>query len=133
MRIGIDIHGVLDHHPERFIKLAMAARKSNGVVHILTGPSSDKAAIELNRLAEEYNGGEVFWHMIHSIVDHVVDNDIPHVVKEDGHVWTMVHDDWNRVKGDISKELNLDLHFDDSKEYEPYFEPGVFCHVERRK
>jgi hypothetical protein len=145
MRIGLDIHGVLDHHPEKFIKLAYTImgcadgyekedpERENFKVFVITGPKKEKAIKELEAIANKYNGGYQFWDEVYSIVDYIIENDIPHIEKESGHIWTLVHKDWNEAKGKISKELELDLHFDDSVEYEEYFEPGVFCHVKRRK
>lgn len=142
MRIGLDIHGVLDHHPERFIKLAytnMASaygvdrNKENFKVIILTGPTKEKALAELEQIAFKYNGGYQFWDEVYSIVDYIVDNNIPHHYNDKGRLWTNKLEDWDEVKGKLAKELKLDLHFDDSLEYEKYFPPGVFCHVKRRK
>jgi hypothetical protein len=146
MRIGIDIHGVLDHHPEKFIKLAYsihdAFRNRSGFgedisdqycVHVLTGPTRKKAEKELFVLADRYNKGVRFWDEIHSIVDYVIENNIPHHHTEDGHVWTDKEEDWDRVKGELASKLNLDLHYDDSEAYRKYFPAGVFCHVERKR
>ncbi|MDD3412583.1 MAG: hypothetical protein PHY47_01150 [Lachnospiraceae bacterium] len=145
MRIGLDIHGVLDHYPEKFIKIAIENIQAKGAAakiaeaqdlyrnYVITGPTRAKALKELQALADQYNGGQPFWDEVFSIVDYIVENDIPHTVDEKGHVWTLVNEDWNKVKGILAKELKLDIHYDDSMEYEQYFPAGVFCYVRRRK
>lgn len=133
MKLGLDIHGVLDHHPEKYIKLAKGIMKAGGEVFVITGPTIEKAEKELFELAEKYNRRIPFWDNIFSIVDYIVSNKIPHYWLDNGHLWTDNKSDWDKVKGLIAKELNLDLHLDDSPEYEEFFEPGVFCLVKRRR
>ena len=139
MKVGIDIHGVLDHHPEKFIEFARQIKHlgcyypSENMVYIVTGLSREKALKELQVFADQYAYGIPFWDEVYSIVDYVKENNIPHHYTEDGHLWTNNKDDWDAVKGMISRKLKLDLHFDDSPEYEEYFEPGVFCLVKREK
>lgn len=139
MRIGLDIHGVLDHHPEKFIALAKNIRALNNYyqtdnqVFILTGPPIERAEKELIELANKYNNGYQFWDDIWSIVDYIKANNIPHHYVDEKHLWTDKKEDWNRIKGVLAEALRLDLHFDDSIEYAKYFPSGVFCHVERRK
>jgi hypothetical protein len=145
MILGLDIHGVLDHHPERFIKRALenweaksqAPRiheaQSTYMNYVITGPRREKALKELQVLADKFNGGKPFWDEVYSIVDFIVENNIPHTTDEKGHVWTLVNEDWNKVKGILASKLKLDMHYDDSMDYEPYFPPGVFCYVKRRR
>jgi hypothetical protein len=138
-RIGIDIHGVLDHHPEKFIKLAKCILvlqnfySTDVQVHIISGPKKETIMKELSWLCRKHNQSRPFWTEVHSIVDYIKENDIPHYYTDDGHLWTKDKSDWDRVKGKIAKDLDLDLHFDDSAEYEEHFPPGVFSHVKRRR
>ena len=37
LRLGLDLHGVVDEFPEKFRKLAKAVWWSRGEVHIITG------------------------------------------------------------------------------------------------
>ena len=132
MRIGIDIHGVLDHHPEKFIKLAKFTRKNGGFIYIITGPKKEKALKELYHIADGYNSGYCFWDEVYSIVDYIKTNKIPHHYTDDGYLWTNKEEDWDKIKGELARNLELDLHFDDSENYRKYFPAGVFCHVERK-
>ena len=123
MRIGLDIHGVLDHHPEKYIELAKCVRAGAPAnrVYVITGPSKEKAREELLVLSK----GFIFWDEIYSIVDYIKEHNIPHTTTKDGKVWTLVNEDWNKVKGLLCEELKLDLHIDDSVEYEQYFPAGA--------
>ena len=131
MNLGLDIHGVLDHHPKKYIELAMCVRAGAPAnkVYVITGPSKDKARQELLALSN----GLIFWDEIHSISDYIRENNVPFTEDERGHLWTLTTDDWDKVKGTICKQLKIDLHIDDSPNYEKYFPPGVFCCVKRRK
>ncbi|MDD3412536.1 MAG: hypothetical protein PHY47_00895 [Lachnospiraceae bacterium] len=148
MKIGLDIHGVLDHHPERFIKIALenwdafewglhAEREDNNrnnyVNYIITGPTKEKALIELQALADKYNNGAPFWDEIYSIVDYIKEYNVPYTVNDKGQIWALHEDDWNKIKGILAHKLELDIHYDDSLCYEKYFPAGVFCYVVRRK
>lgn len=137
MRLGIDIHGVLDRHPKKFIALAKNIRgmnnfhDTNNEVHIITGPPKEKALEELGLIARVYNNSRPFWDHVHSIVDWVKDNHIPHYYDEIGQLWTEDETDWNMMKGKIASAHKIDLHFDDTLKYKEYFDPGVFVYVER--
>lgn len=137
MRIGIDIHGVLDRSPQKYIELAQSLRCMNNFyerdneVHIITGPPKEKALQELSLIARAYNQGRPFWDHVHSIVDWVKDNHIPHYYDDKGQLWTEDEDEWNMIKGKVASAYKLDLHFDDTLKYKEYFDPGVFVHVER--
>jgi uncharacterized protein YlaN (UPF0358 family) len=51
---------------------------------------------------------------------------IPNYTDINGHVWALRDKDWNAVKGLIAVEMDLDMHIDDSPQYEEYFPRGVF-------
>ena len=46
--------------------------------------------------------------------------------------WWMDDETWNRSKGDYAQAFNLDLHFEDTLAYAPWFSSGcAFVHVGR--
>ena len=46
--------------------------------------------------------------------------------EDDNGLW-MDNDTWNRTKGEFAKELDLDIHFDDTKRYFEYFPSTCKC------
>lgn len=127
MRLGLDIHGVLDKYPEKMIKLAQETMANGGRVYIITGPPGELARKELIALMTTHMISKPFWNQIFSIVDYIKEKKIPNYTDINGHVWALREHDWNAVKGSIAKEIALDLHIDDSPQYAEYFPPGVFC------
>jgi hypothetical protein len=132
MKLGLDIHGVIDKYPEQMIKLAQDTMKRGGRVYLITGPPAIKARAEMIELMTKYMISKPFWNQIYSIVDWMKQKGIPHHTDIKGHVWALREHDWNAVKGQIAVELGLDLHIDDSEEYGEYFPPGVFVHMKNK-
>lgn len=132
MKLGLDIHGVIDKYPEKMIALAQDTMKKGGRVYIITGPPAVKAREEMIALMSQYQISKPFWNQIYSIVDWMKQKKIPNWTDANGHVWALREHDWNAVKGQIAIELGLDLHIDDSEEYGEYFPPGVFCHMKNK-
>lgn len=132
MKLGLDIHGVIDKYPEKMIKLAQDTMARGGRVYIITGPPADKARQEMIDLMTTHHVSKPFWNQIYSIVDWMKQKGIPHWTDPKGHVWALREKDWNSVKGQIAVELGLDLHIDDSEEYGEYFPPGVFVHMKNK-
>lgn len=126
MRLGLDIHGVIDKYPDKMIKLAQDTLEKGGRVYIITGPPVETARKELSAIMAERLMVRPFWTQIFSIVDYMKLKGIPNYTDTNGHVWALREHDWNAVKGKIAKELALDLHIDDSPAYGEYFPPGVF-------
>lgn len=116
MRIGLDIHGVIDAHPDFFKYRTMEWMFQGGhEIHIVTGMEWGKAMFDI------YQAGISFTHHF-SIVDHhrrigtrIWNND----TRGDGY-W-MDKEDWNRTKGEYAVTKSLDIHIDDSPCYGPYF------------
>jgi hypothetical protein len=64
MRVGLDIHGVIDKHPELFSFLSITLIMAGHEVHIITGQKISRGLIaDLHR----YN---MVWTKIHSITDY---------------------------------------------------------------
>lgn len=122
MKIGLDLHGVIDAHPEKFVALAKAIIWGGGQVIICTGSRNDEKLI--NQLLNYNNGGK-WWTNIFSITDYLIESGVPHTPSSDGGV-KVDNEAWDRVKGDWAKRENIDFHIDDSPEYGKYFEDGIY-------
>lgn len=117
LKLGLDIHGVIDSKVDFFKKLTQNLRLMNEImackheVHILTGPPKD-----------ELKDGELdgIWYThFFSIVDFHKAKGTPFEI-HNGKVW-MDDYNWDRTKGDYCREHNLDLMIDDSATYHHFF------------
>ena len=114
IKIGLDLHGVVDTFPEKFAELAVSIVESGGEVHIITGLIRDEK-IE-NQLTE---WGVPFTHYF-SIVDELIYqgehidwvDDLPYADKEK----------WDAAKSIYCKEKGIDFMIDDSPRYAESFD-----------
>lgn len=122
MKLGLDIHGVIDANRPLFAELTNLLQASNDQyirvgqpppheVHILTGPRSQDLK------PEELDG--IWYTHLFSIVDY-------HIAKGTAVEWVggrawMSDYDWDRTKADYAREHQLDLTIDDSETYQRFF------------
>ena len=125
MKIGLDVHGVIDRFPAEFALLTKRWLDGLGhEVHIVTGSPWDGAEPQVKKM------GIQFSHHF-SIVDHHRGVGTIMTNKESG--WWMEQETWNRSKGDYAKTVDLDIHFEDTLAYAPWFPSScTFIHVGRR-
>lgn len=115
MKIGLDIHGVIDAKPEVFSALTHGLIKEGHEVHILTGPKF--TAVEA--LLKKYN---IAYTHFFSIVDNAVAKNIGVRWSDENNPWIDDKSIWDKSKGEYAKEHGLDLHIDDSEDYGHHFE-----------
>ncbi len=126
LKIGLDIHGVIDTFPNRFKLLSSALVKDGAEVHIVTGVKRDD---RIEKLLQDAN-----IHFTHyfSIVEHL---EATHVTIEwqDGQPFAD-EKKWNSAKRDYCKAQSIDLMFDDSAIYRDTFHDidTTFLHVINR-
>lgn len=123
LKIGLDIHGVIDAFPEKFRLLSRALVRDGAEVHIVTGV---KRSAEIEALLEA--AGIRFTHYF-SIVEYLegnqerVDwiNGLPYADE------TL----WNHAKRNYCEAEGIDLMFDDSPIYRDTFHEidCTFVHV----
>ena len=119
MKIGVDIHGVIDRYPIWF-RLAINDWLILGnEIHIITGQEEEKAKKILKRYQIQYTH-------FYSIVDFHKKIGTEMWLDEKG-TWWMDKDIWNASKGAYARSVNLDLHFDDSLVYCQYFPEDCTC------
>jgi hypothetical protein len=129
--VGLDIHGVLDKYPRKFIKLANIIRAGGGRVVICTGASVEVAQKQLEEINKSHNPNKffnvplVFWDEIFSITDYLKAKGVEHTPTDDGGI-RVATEIWDRVKGDWAREYEIDLHIDDSPVYGSLFPEGVY-------
>lgn len=114
IKIGLDIHGVIDTYPKTFAYFSKAMRKIGNEIYIITG-EPEKSARDVVEKA-----GVVFDHF-YSIVDYHIEKQTPSLRQDDrGHYW-VDRQEWLATKGVIAEEVGLNVHFDDQIEYFEYF------------
>lgn len=121
IKIGLDIHGVIDENPSFFVGIANNIREQYlGEIHIITGSRNTE---ELRKqLFYDFGKGGVWWNKIHSITDNLEERyDTTLLKKYKNGNPVFPEDIWNSEKGKICDELGIDFHIDDTKEYESYF------------
>ena len=107
MKVGLDFHGVIDIHPEKFSRLSKVLVEAGCEVHIMTG----------NRLDEDFKGilgqlGICYTHL-YSLTDHLIE--------KYGREMVFPTEEWNKLKHTYAMEHGLDIIFDDSDEYHKHF------------
>ncbi|VUD41804.1 hypothetical protein TDB9533_00564 [Thalassocella blandensis] len=113
LKIGIDIHGVIDAYPERFKKLTAVLVAGGAQVHIVTGSRRDKN-IDIMLAKHEIT----FTHYF-SIVDYLVSTG-KDVTWKNGKPYAD-ETAWNNAKRDYCQSQNIDLMIDDSAIYRDTF------------
>ena len=114
MRVGLDVHGVIDKYPKFFSILSDTLIKIGHEVHIITGQEiSDKLVKKLKKFNIGYT-------TIHSITDYNKSKGTQIKYQDPNNPW-MDDDTWNSTKAKICKEYNIDFIFDDSDLYGKWF------------
>lgn len=112
MKIGLDVHGVIDVNPKLFRRLAQMVLEAGGEIHIISGSAIPKLRREIAKYdiphTHEFSitshhediGTEVTW-----------DEKGPHMDP------TL----WDRSKAEYCAQNNIDFMIDDSPIYGKYF------------
>ena len=119
MKLGLDIHGVIDSNPKSFAFMSQSVISNNGEVHIITGGSWT------SELEEQLKGYGIKWTSHFSVYDYLVDSGIDSIgtiqfpdgtiqKKFDYHLW-------DTIKAGYCRSNNIDLHIDDTEVYSKYF------------
>ena len=111
MKIGLDIHGVIDTNPKFFAEFSKAIVAAGGEIHVVTGPKLEAVKADL------VTWGIVYTHFF-SIVESVAEDQVRWEDKDNPWVDAEV---WNRRKAKYCKEHGIDLHIDDTSEYGVHF------------
>lgn len=114
MKIGIDVHGVIDKKPKLYSKLTKRLISLEHEVHIITG-----AQIK-NKLLKQLQDFNISYTHIFSISDFHKKIGTPIIYKDSDNI---MMDDviWNKTKAIYCFENKIDLHIDDSSIYGKYF------------
>ena len=119
MKLGLDIHGVIDANPETFAFLSKSIVDSGGEIHIITGGSWSEL------LKKEVEDAGIKYTHLFSVYDYLKSTDavpigliqFPDGIIQDKYERNL----WDSIKAKYSSEQRLDLHIDDTIGYGEYF------------
>ena len=114
MKLGLDIHGVIDKNPTLFSYLSLNIVKDGGEVHVITG------AFITENLKIKLHGFGIHWTHMFSIAGYHKELGTSMWVSDKG---SPCMDDvlWDKTKGEYCAQMNIDLHIDDTERYGFYF------------
>lgn len=114
MKLGFDVHGVLDTSPEFFAELTKLLVDSGHEVHILTGARIGQTVKDL--LAEH----SISYTHLFSITDYQIEKgtEIEWDEKGNPHMDAYL---WDKSKAEYCEKHGIQLHIDDSDSYGYFF------------
>ena len=112
LKVGLDIHGVIDFYPECFARLGRMLIARGDEIHIVTGQEWDKAKVTVkkHRIPYTHHFSIVDYHLSIGTKMH----------KDEKDTWWMEDTIWIRSKGDYIHREKIDMHFDDGYRYAEY-------------
>lgn len=122
MKIGLDIHGVIDRDPKLFSELTHILIEKGHEVHVITGEEiTDKLINELNSYGINYNSIFSITSYHKSIGTHVSYYKNAEDGTPDLAMPLINPNKWDRTKADHAIRIGLDIHIDDSDVYGRFF------------
>ena len=119
IKLGIDIHGVIDDMPEFFSFLSDSIINNDGEVHIITGGHWS------NKLEDQLISYKIRWTHKFSVYDYLIESGhktIGEIKFPDGSVQKKFEGDvWDKIKGNYCRENDITLHIDDMSAYNDHF------------
>ena len=118
MKIGVDLHGVIDSNPELFKRMLSTLTLSGKVeIYIVSGPPKVDIIAELEELGFEE---ELHYEEVYSIVDFLKESGVVMWQNEKGRWWSN-DEDWMASKARICDKLSITWMIDDKEMYKPAF------------
>lgn len=116
MKIGLDLHGIINTHPSFFSALTQSLKKDNHEIHILTG-----SHLKENKIEEELKNYGIAYTHIFSIADFHRENKTADMWYDtNGEPW--ISDlDWDKTKADYCEKNKIDFCIDDTARYANHF------------
>jgi hypothetical protein len=113
MRVGFDLHGVIDLYPKVFQDLGEKLIQEGHSIHIITGQSWEQVKDKVEKYEIPYTN-----HF--STVDYHKKLGTK-MWQDDKGTWWLDQELWLRSKGSYVTKEHIDVHFDDTLEYARFF------------
>jgi len=114
MKLGLDIHGVINVNTRFFSLLANQALARGHEVHIITGSMLNSAKVE------ELRSFGMEWSHLFSIADYHRHLGTSMTFTDPNNPW-IEETLWDKTKAKYCEEENIDFHIDDTLRYGEYF------------
>jgi len=118
MRLGLDLHGVIDDDPIGFGQIIKDVGQ-NSSIYIISGPPVSQIQSELSRIGLTKKVNE-YCNGVFSVVDYLKDQGV-HMWQDSNERWWASEEDWWSSKAAICDKLKVHMMIDDCERYEPYF------------
>ena len=127
MKIGFDLHGVLDTYPEKCESMIKMLKKTGHTVCIVSGPIVEKINIELEKLGYD----KYYFSDKCSVVDFLTMRGVEFDLTDPDNPWCDEQVWWD-AKARICKAYQIDYLIDDSLKYKPAFDlvDADFIHID---
>lgn len=129
IKIGIDIHGVVDRYPEVFSFLTYSIignssyfRGNDNQIHIITGSSWN---LEIEKFLNIIN---IYYTHHFSVTDYLLEKGEAVIWKDSKNPF-FADDVWNKAKAEYCERNKINFHFDDSNTYGQYFKTTKYIKV----
>lgn len=120
LKVGIDVHGVIDTFPESFSRMSYNLIQTGAEIHIITGQEWEK----IEPKVKKYN---ISYTHHFSIVDyHLALKDVETWRDSKDTVW-MAEETWDASKGGYAFREHIDIHFDDNFRYFKWMPEFTSC------
>jgi hypothetical protein len=113
LKLGLDIHGVIDADPVYFSNLTKVLVQAGWEIHIITGPTKEKTIPELLKW-------DIAYTHFFSIFDYHREIGTQIWFDDKNNPW-MERETWDKTKGDYCNKNKITLHIDDTSRYGKYF------------
>jgi len=127
MKLGLDIHGVINVNASFFSAFSKLALEREHEVHIITG------SMLTPRKIEEIKRYGVVWTNIFSISDYHRHLGTTMTFSDPNNPW-IDHTLWDKTKAVYCEDFNIDFHIDDTLRYGEYFKTpfALYDHENKR-
>lgn len=119
MKIGFDLHGVIDKYPEMIHSIMAFLIRTRNSFCVVSGPSYQHIKNELMKIGFVFP--VVGYVDIYSVVDFLRESGVKTWQDENGDTWAD-EENWWDAKAKICQKENIDYMIDDSEKYRSAFE-----------
>jgi len=134
MKLGLDVHGVVDTFPEVFRKLAQSIIDAGGEVHIITGMTYEDA-VKLEGFEELGVPYTHFFSIVEQLTEDGVKIDwLPY--GDGGRLLPYAPNEfWDPAKANYCDRVGIDMLIDDSAVYGEHFDDRetIYCQLRNTK
>ena len=114
LKIGLDIHGIIDKYPHLFERLSSDWVRMGNEVHIITGN------METKEIKEQLKEWKISYTHFYSVSDSLIEQGLAVHWSDRNNPWfEEVY--WNEAKAKYCRDNQIDIHYDDSDEYGKHF------------